>query len=155
MCLGNICRSPLAEGVFRKKVTSAGMGDRFEVDSAGTGAWHIGNPPDSRMTDTALSRNVDIRHQKARQLVTEDFQRFDHVFVMDKNNLNDVLALDVEDEHSGRVRLFREFDPEPGDFQVPDPYYGGARGFEEVFDIVDRTADLLLHRLWEAFGSDA
>lgn len=153
VCLGNICRSPLAEGVFRQMVHSSGLTENFEVDSAGTGAWHVGNPPDTRMTKTALARGVDIRQQQARQFVAEDFERFDHIFVMDKSNLQDVLALDVEDAYSGRVRLFREFDSEPGDYQVPDPYFGGPQGFEAVYDIVDRTSRLLLHRLWEEFGS--
>lgn len=152
VCLGNICRSPLAEGVFRHKLHSSGLTERFEVDSAGTGAWHVGNPPDTRMTKTALARGVDIRSQKARQFVAEDFEHFDHIFVMDKSNLHDVLALDVDDVFSGRVRLFREFDTEPDDYQVPDPYYGGPQGFEAVYDIVDRTSRLLLHRLWEEFG---
>lgn len=105
------------------------------------------------MSETALANGVDIRSQRATQFVQEDLDRFDHIFVMDKNNLEDVLALDRSGKFSSRVRLFREFDPEPGDFQVPDPYYGGPEGFENVFAIVDRTADLLLHRLWEEFGA--
>ncbi len=152
VCLGNICRSPLAEGVFRHKVVSSGMDAHFVIASAGTGGWHVGHPPDPRMTETALAKGVDIRSQRARQFVREDLDRFDHIFVMDKNNLEDVLSLDRNGEFSSRVRLFREFDPEPGDFQVPDPYYGGPEGFENVFAIVNRTADLLLHRLWEEFG---
>lgn len=122
------------------------------IASAGTGGWHVGHPPDPRMTETALANGVDIRSQRARQFMPEDLSLFDHIFVMDKSNLEDVLALDPDGTLSSRVRLFREFDPEPGDFQVPDPYYGGTKGFEDVFAIVDRTADLLLHRLWEEFG---
>jgi protein-tyrosine phosphatase len=152
VCLGNICRSPLAEGVFRHKLAASGLESRFDVASAGTGHWHVGHPPDSRMAETALAKGVDIRSQRARQFVHEDLGRFEHIFVMDKNNLEDVLALDRTGDFSGRVRLFREFDPEPGDYQVPDPYYGGAQGFENVFAIVDRTVDVLLRRLWEEYG---
>lgn len=147
VCLGNICRSPLAEGVFRNQVTAAGLASRFHIDSAGTGAWHAGEFPDSRMTATALKMGVDIRDQKARQFVKEDFERFDHIFVMDKSNLSDVLYLDADNAFGAKVRLFREFDPEPGDYQVPDPYFGGEKGFLDVFQIVERTSNIILHQL--------
>ncbi|MEM6286462.1 MAG: low molecular weight protein-tyrosine-phosphatase [Bacteroidota bacterium] len=150
VCLGNICRSPLAEGLFQKKVSEAGLAGDVEVDSAGTGGWHVGAPPDRRMTATASGHGVDLSRLQARQLERADLDDFDHVFVMDKSNLHDTLALDPDGDHGTRVRLFREFDPEPGDYQVPDPYYGGADGFERVYAIVDRTTDAILDRLSSA-----
>ena len=156
VCLGNICRSPVAEGVFQQKVTAAGLDADVLVDSAGTGGWHAGAPPDRRMTETAARHGVDLSRLKARQLQRDDLTEFDHVFVMDKQNLHDTLFLDPDGDHGTRVRLFREFDPDPGDYQVPDPYYGGADGFEAVFQMVDRTTDALLHRLNHAhdLGAD-
>ena len=151
VCLGNICRSPLAEGLFQQKVNRAGLAGEIEVDSAGTGGWHVGAPPDRRMTATAAKHGTDLSRLKARQLVRADLDDFDHVFVMDKSNLHDTLYLDPEGDHSTRVRLFREFDPEPGDFQVPDPYYGGDAGFEHVYAIADRTTDAILERLREIY----
>ena len=155
VCLGNICRSPVAEGVFQHKVNAAGLDGDVLVDSAGTGGWHAGAPPDRRMTETAARHGIDLSRLQARQLRRDDLAEFDHVFVMDKQNLHDTLFLDPDGDHGTRVRLFREFDPEPGDYQVPDPYYGGADGFEAVFQMVDRTTDALLHRLVHAHGLDA
>jgi protein-tyrosine phosphatase len=149
--MGNICRSPLAEGLFRKAVAERGLSDLIDIDSAGTGSWHVGEPPDRRMQETALKHGVDLSGQSARQFESEDLAIFDHIFVMDRDNLNDVLYLDREERFGGKVRLFREFDPEPDDFQVPDPYYGGDRGFDNVYAIVKRTADVLLDRLVEEF----
>jgi protein-tyrosine phosphatase len=147
VCLGNICRSPLAKVVFRDKVQDAGLEDHFEIVSSGTGNWHVGEQADDRMRKTAKRKGLSLEEHRASQFQAEDLARFDHIFVMDKSNLNDVLTLDENDEYGGKVRLFREFDPEPGDYQVPDPYHGGREGFENVYDIVDRTADMLLHRL--------
>ena len=152
VCLGNICRSPLAEGLFQQKVIDAGLADRVEVDSAGTGNWHVGAPPDRRMAATAAAKGTDLSRLRARQLARADLDDYDHVFVMDKQNLHDTLALDPDGDHGTRVRLFREFDPEPGDYQVPDPYYGGDEGFERVFAIADRTTDAILDRLRDIYG---
>ena len=152
VCLGNICRSPLAEGVFRMKVQEAGLGDRFEIDSAGTGQWHVGQRADARMRSTARRRGVDLDDLRARQMDRDDLHHFDHVFAMDRSNLHDTLYLDPDGDHSTRVRLFREFDPDPDDYQVPDPYYGGHGGFDHVFDIVDRTAEVILERFREIYG---
>ena len=152
VCLGNICRSPLAEGLFQQKVDAAGLSDRVVADSAGTGGWHVGAPPDRRMTATAARRGTDLSRLQARQLSRHDLDASDHVFVMDKDNLHDALALDPDGDHGTRVRLFREFDPEPGDYQVPDPYYGGPEGFDRVFDIADRTTDAILARLREVYA---
>ena len=147
VCLGNICRSPVAEGVFRQKVREAGLESFIEMDSAGTGAWHVGNPPDRRMTATARSRGVDISLQRARQFVDTDLADFDHILAMDRSNLHDILYLDTGGDFGQRVTLFRQWDPEPENYEVPDPYYGGEEGFETVFEIVDRTAEALLHGL--------
>jgi protein-tyrosine phosphatase len=147
VCLGNICRSPVAEGVFRQKVRDAGLDDFIEIDSAGTGAWHVGNPPDRRMTATAKHHGVDLLGQRARQFVDTDLADFDHILPMDKSNLHDILYLDEGNDFGQRVTLFRQWDPEPGTYDVPDPYYGGDAGFEEVYSIVDRTTDALLKGL--------
>jgi protein-tyrosine phosphatase len=149
VCLGNICRSPLAEGVFRHHVREAGLDGVIEIDSAGTGSWHVGSPPDERMQRTALRFGISLQDQKARQFLDRDLESYDQILVMDKDNLNDVLFLDRKDTFGHKVRLFREFDPEPGDYQVPDPYYGGERGFEEVYEMVDRASKALLNRLVE------
>lgn len=152
VCLGNICRSPLAEGVFRDMVEKAGFADAFEIDSAGTGAWHVGEMPDPRMRATAKRYGIDISSQRGRQLQRLDLSEFDHVFVMDKTNLHDALSLDPDGDHGTRVRLFREFDPEPGGYQVPDPYTGGQEGFEKVYTIVERTSRAILDRFREIYS---
>lgn len=146
VCLGNICRSPLAEGVFAEKVRLAGLADRFEIDSAGTGSWHAGEPADRRMRETARGHGVALT-SRARQFGYADFETFDHILVMDRSNLHDVLFLDRKERFSDRVQLFRQYDPDPEDYQVPDPYYGGDAGFERVYAIVDRTCDALLSAL--------
>lgn len=151
VCLGNICRSPLAKAVFRDKVEAAGLADHFEIVSSGTSNYHIGDPADRRMRETAQRNGHSLEDHEASQFSKEDLERFDHIFVMDKSNLNDVLHLDEDDEHGGKVRLFREFDPQPDDYQVPDPYHGGRKGFENVYDIVERTADMLLHQLADEY----
>lgn len=157
VCLGNICRSPLAEALFQQKVTAAGLEARFEIDSVGTGGWHVGVPPDARMTATAARYDVDLSRLRGRQLTAADLGYYDHVFAMDRDNLHDTLALDPDGDHGTRVRLFREFDPEagasgPDSHAVPDPYYGGAEGFETVYAIADRTSDAILDRLRAAYG---
>jgi protein-tyrosine phosphatase len=146
VCLGNICRSPLAEGLFRKAVDEAGLSDRFEIASAGTGPWHVGEAPDRRMRDTARRRGVSLDDLRGRQVKAPDLAYYDLVLAMDREVLHDTLYLDPTGDHSSRVRLFREFDPEPGDYQVPDPYYGGPQGFDEVYEMVERTAKALLER---------
>ena len=151
VCLGNICRSPLAEAVFRDKVEQAGLASHFEIASSGTGDYHVGDCADRRMQETATAHGVSLDDHSASQFGTDDLADYDHIFVMDKSNLHDVLYLDEEEAHNGKVRLFREFDPEPGDFQVPDPYYGGQDGFENVYQIVERTAEQLLDRLIEEY----
>jgi protein-tyrosine phosphatase len=147
VCLGNICRSPLAEAVFRDKVEQAGLSSAFHIESSGTGDWHVGGSADDRMRQTARRHGLSLADHTASQFQPEDLERADHIFVMDKSNLSDVLYYDEDDDHNGKVRLFREFDPQPENYQVPDPYYGERDGFETVYAIVDRTADNLLEQL--------
>ena len=149
VCLGNICRSPLAEYVFKQHVRDAGLEDDFEVQSSGTGNWHVGQQADARMRRKASEYGLSLDAHRAQQFDLAHLDEFDHVFVMDKHNLHDVLYLDREERFANKVRLFREFDPSPDDYQVPDPYHGGAKGFENVYQIVDRTVARLLERLVE------
>lgn len=143
VCLGNICRSPLAEGVFRHLVDRAGLADRFEIDSAGTSGYHIGDPPDPRTTRVAEARGVPLT-SRARQIGRADLDAFDYVIVMDAENLSAVRRLATQS--AAEVRMLREFDPEAEELDVPDPYFGGERGFETVHDIVEAgCAGLLQH----------
>lgn len=131
VCLGNICRSPTTEAAIREAAERAGL--EVEVDSAGTGAWHVGNPPDERMTAAAFDDGLTLRGA-ARQVTTDDFAAFDLILAMDRSNLRDLLALAPDDGSRAKVRLFRDFAGEP-DQDVPDPYYGGSAGFREVVAI--------------------
>ena len=152
VCLGNICRSPVAEGVFRQKVQDVNLQSMIEIDSAGTGAWHVGNPPDHRMSATAKRHGVDLTGQRARQFVRTDLSDYDYVLAMDASNRRDILRQDDGQGLEARVSLFREWDPDPGDYDVPDPYYGGTDGFEDVYAIVCRTTDALLRDLIARHG---
>lgn len=145
VCLGNICRSPAAEGVFRHLVAQAGLTDRFTIDSAGTGAWHVGEPADARMRAAAERRGI-VLTSVARRVMAGDYQRFDYIFAMDATNLEALLAR-APARHAASIRLFRDFDPDAPGQDVPDPYYGDAGGFDEVLDIVTRTGRVLLDRL--------
>lgn len=147
VCLGNICRSPLAEGVFRHRAEEAGLGDRFEIDSAGTGGWHVGNPPDPRSAAVAETNGVSLAGQAARRVAPDDFDRFDWIVAMDRANARDLEAIGGSRAGRARIVLLRDFDPEPGDGEVPDPYYGGPGGFDEVFAMVDRSCAALLDHL--------
>jgi protein-tyrosine phosphatase len=146
VCMGNICRSPTAEGVMRRLVEEAGLADRVELDSAGTGTWHIGNPPDARATDAARRRGVALGGT-ARQVLPDDFERFDLLIAMDRRNARELLALAPDDEAAEKVRLLREFDPAADDLDVPDPYYGGDDGFETVLDMVEAACRGLLDEI--------
>ncbi len=139
VCLGNICRSPAAEAAIVEAASEAGVD--IEVDSAGTGAYHVGEPPDERMRRAAALAGLSVSG-RARQFEPGDFDRFDLIVVMDRHNLRDVLAQASDEEAAGRVQLFRAFDPEaePDDLDVPDPYYGGTDGFRHVVDMVRRAA---------------
>lgn len=139
VCMGNICRSPTAQGAFEHLVSEAGLDERIVVDSAGTHAYHVGEPPDRRSQQTALARGVDLSRQRARQVASPDFADFDYVLAMDRQNLSALLRMCPAD-HRHKVRLFLEFAAELGEEEVPDPYYGGPRGFEHVFDLVEAAA---------------
>ncbi len=147
ICLGNICRSPLAEALFRHHVTEMGLADKFEIVSSGTASYHVGEGADARTRDEAKRRGVSLDSHRARQFSRADFTRYDHLFVMDKDNLLDVLALDENDTHGYKVRLLRELDDEPDDYKVPDPYFGGPDGFARVHEIVDRSTRRLAEKL--------
>lgn len=146
VCTGNICRSPTAEGMFRDLVAQAGLAGTIEVDSAGLGDWHVGQPPDSRAIAAARRRSIDLSSQRARQIATRDFDRFDFILAMDRGHLRDLTAMCPRDK-ADRVRLFLGFAPPAPSRDVPDPYYGGADGFEEVLDLVDLGARGLLDHI--------
>ena len=148
VCLGNICRSPTAEGVMRHVVAEAGMQDEVELDSAGTGSWHVGSAPDERASAAAGARGVTLAGA-ARQVRPQDFEDFDLILAMDAANLRDLRAL-AGGEDDGKIRLLREFDPATagsGDLDVPDPYYGAPGGFEEVLDLVEAACRGLLEEI--------
>jgi protein-tyrosine phosphatase len=135
VCLGNICRSPTAEGVMRHLVAQAGRVEGFEIASAGTAAYHEGERPDRRSLATARARGVELPG-RARQFRREDFERFDHVLAMDRENYRELLRLAPDEAARAKVALLRSFDPEaPAEADVPDPYYGGTDGFDLVFEI--------------------
>lgn len=146
VCLGNICRSPLAHAVFDAKIKERGLEGRFETESSGTCSYHVGERSDGRMRKTASKRGVVIDH-RARHFTASDFKEWDLILTMDSSNKRDVLSLSSSPEEAARVKMFREWDPVKGSLDVPDPYYGGAEGFEEVFDIVERTCDNLIDDL--------
>jgi protein-tyrosine phosphatase len=147
VCMGNICRSPTAEGVMRRLLEDAGLGDRVEVESAGTGGWHVGEPPDERATLAARRRGITLSGA-AQQVRPADFRRFDLLIALDRANLRELLALAPDEEAAEKVRLLREFDPRAnGDLDVPDPYYGGDRGFETVLDMVEAACRGLIDEL--------
>lgn len=145
VCLGNICRSPMAEGTFRALMAEAGLGDAIDIDSAGTGSWHVGQPPDPRAQETAARRGIDISAQRARQVTLNDFATFDYVLAMDRDNLGNLMRAAPRDAHD-RIGLFLRFASTPALEDVPDPYYGGPDGFDHVFDLVhDASGGLLRH----------
>jgi protein-tyrosine phosphatase len=139
VCLGNICRSPLAEGVLQHKIELAGLD--WVVDSAGTGGWHIGKPPDPRSIAVAATHGIDISQQQARQFQQSDFDAFDHILVMDTSNLTHVLNLAPQKSDWSKVRLILDLERTGKQQEVPDPYYGGPEGFEKVFKRLDAAAD--------------
>jgi protein-tyrosine phosphatase len=145
VCMGNICRSPAAEGVMRRKIAEAGLAARIQVDSAGTGGWHAGNRADQRMRSAAAARGYDLT-SIARQVCPQDFTDFDVVLIMDEQNQRDLRVFDPHGRHAAKVRFFCEFCTEHEATEVPDPYYGGAEGFDQVLNLLeDGCANLLLH----------
>ena len=145
VCMGNICRSPTAQGVFERLVQSEGVAKHLVIDSAGTHAYHVGNPPDKRSQAAAKGRGLDLSGQRARQVTAADIEEFDYVLVMDHTNLYDLQDL-VTESGRERVHLFMKFAERWDVDEVPDPYYGGNSGFERVLDMVeDAAAGLLMH----------
>lgn len=152
VCLGNICRSPLAEGVFRHVVAEAGLADHFELDSAGTSDYHIGSSPDPRTVAVARRRGVPVEHA-ARQVGPDDLHRFDYVVVMDEANFSKVRRLAERARPDAEILMLRDFDPEAdGAREIPDPYFGGPSGFEEVHDMIERASRALLAHLRQERG---
>ena len=145
VCMGNICRSPTAEGVFRHHAESAGLGERLLIDSAGTHAYHVGEPADRRARAAAERRGISLEGIAARRVVADDFERFDFILAMDEDNLAR-LQSESPEEHQHKVRLVLEF-ADVHETEVPDPYYGGAAGFERVLDLVEEASRGLLETL--------
>jgi protein-tyrosine phosphatase len=146
VCMGNICRSPTAEGVFAKLVYDAGLVDVIEIDSAGTHAYHVGEPPDARAQRSALHRGIDISLLRARRARSEDFEYFDYVLAMDEDNYQHLLQI-CPVEHQEKLQLFLDYAPHLEYREVPDPYYGGAKGFDTVLDMVEHAANGLLQHI--------
>lgn len=143
VCLGNICRSPLAEGILKSKVDSL----KVQVDSAGTGHWHVGQAPDVRSIAVAQKNGLDISKQQGRQFKAADFDAYDYIFVMDKSNEENVLALAETDEQRTKVSMILETIFPNENVDVPDPYYGGDTGFDNVYKMLDEACDIIAKKL--------
>lgn len=146
ICTGNICRSPTAEGIFVKMVKDAGLSDRIVVDSAGTHGYHIGEPPDLRTQEAAARRGYDLSRLRARKFQREDFQRFDLVLAMDRDN-HGILARIAQPSAGHRLRMMMEYASQFQEIEVPDPYYGGPDGFDRVLDMIEDAAQGLLEAI--------
>lgn len=143
VCMGNICRSPTAEGVFTHLVQQADLQEKIAIDSAGTHAYHIGEPPDLRSQQAAKIRGIDISHLRARRVTKEDFNTFDYILAMDKSNYADLQQICPKGKEH-KLSMFLEFAPDLNVKEVPDPYYGGGQGFEHVLDLVEAASQGLL-----------
>ncbi|MDA0701481.1 MAG: low molecular weight protein-tyrosine-phosphatase [Flavobacteriaceae bacterium] len=143
VCLGNICRSPLAEGILKSKLNT----QQFYVTSAGTGPWHVGNAPDPRSIEIAQRHNLDITDQRGRQFSAYDFEEFDHIYVMDKSNFQDVVRLAHTDLEKAKVSLLLDVLFPNENVDVPDPYYGGKDGFSAVYDLIDQACERIAEDL--------
>jgi len=152
VCLGNICRSPTAHGVFEQLVASQGLQNSISVDSCGTGDWHIGHSPDARASVEALRRGYDLGHLRARQVSSEDFYQFDYILAMDAQNLNDLRSM-CPAGFGGHLGLFLDYAPGTAIREVPDPYYGGDEGFSQVLDLVESASEGLLQEICRAAPS--
>ncbi len=146
VCMGNICRSPTAQGVFQALVNDAGLSDHVHIDSAGTHAYHEGKPPDLRAQETARRRGLDLSDLRARAATDLDLEQFDYVLVMDQDNFHDLLSI-CPPEHERKIHLLMDFAAGLRVREVPDPYYGGPSGFEQVFDMVEAAAAGLLEHI--------
>jgi protein-tyrosine phosphatase len=143
VCMGNICRSPTAEGVFRHLVEARNLQDKIFIDSAGTHAYHVGEKPDPRSRSAAMDRGIDLSSQRARKVLQEDFERFDYVLAMDRSNYSDLQSLALPKQRD-KLHLFMNFASAWDETEVPDPYYGGSHGFERVLDMVGDASQGLL-----------
>lgn len=143
VCLGNICRSPLAEGILQSKVDSS----QVSVDSAGTAAYHVGELPDARSIEVARKYRIDLTTQRARKFKVEDFDRFDEIFVMDDSNCQNVLLKARNEEDKAKVKMILNESHPNENMSVPDPYYGGSQGFENVYEMLDKACDAVAKRL--------
>lgn len=155
VCLGNICRSPMAAAVLESRLDKAGLADRVTVDSAGTGSWHIDEPADPRALGALRERGYDGTAHRARQFIAEWFEDYDLVLAMDRDNFADLRRLAPDDKAREKIQLMRSYDPSAkatGELDVPDPYYGGADGFAHVLNQVERAADGLVDALQEELG---
>ena len=148
VCLGNICRSPAAEGIFKQKIKDRELENLFVVDSAGTGGWHVGNLADRRMREAALSRGIELT-SRSRKIDHNDLYEFDHILVMDKDNLNAVKSLIKDNTYpiNSKIKLILSYSKKSQLDEVPDPYYGGQNGFENVLDLLDDAIDELIDSL--------
>tara|TARA_B100000530_G_scaffold258658_1_gene171995 strand:- start:395 stop:868 length:474 start_codon:yes stop_codon:yes gene_type:complete len=148
VCLGNICRSPAAEGIFKQKIKDRDLENLFVVDSAGTGGWHVGNLADRRMREAALSRGIELT-SRSRKIDHNDLYEFDHILVMDKDNLNAVKSLIKDNTYpiNSKIKLILSYSKKSQLDEVPDPYYGGQNGFENVLDLLDDAIDELIDSL--------
>ena len=148
VCLGNICRSPAAEGIFKQKIKDRDLENLFVVDSAGTGGWHVGNLADRRMREAALSRGIELT-SRSRKIDHNDLYEFDHILVMDKDNLNAVKSLIKDNTYpiNSKIKLILSYSKKSQLDEVPDPYYGGQNGFEKVLDLLDNAIDELINSL--------
>ena len=154
VCMGNICRSPTAEAVLRARAERAGLGSVLRIDSAGTGDWHVGEPPDRRTILAAQRRGYDLAPLRARQVEPPDFERFQWILAMDRANLRTLSAMRPP-EYPGHLGLFLELAPHLDVREVPDPYYGGPDGFEKVLDVIEQASDSLLAHLRRRLRLDA
>ena len=146
VCMGNICRSPTAEGVLRHRLREQGLTERIITDSAGTHDYHIGKPPDPRAQEAARRRGYDISDLRARQVERADFELFDRILAMDEGNLG-ILRADCPRQHTGKLELFLDYARERSEREVPDPYFGGSRGFEYVLDLIEEASEGLIASL--------
>ncbi len=149
VCLGNICRSPTAHGVFQGMVDNSGFAEVIEVDSAGTGDWHIGHSPDRRTAQVAATKGYDLSQLRARLVSGDDFQHFDYIIAMDRANLSDLKAMQPSN-FAGHLALFLDFTSQSTHSEVPDPYYGGEDGFELVFNLVEEASRGLLRHIQDS-----
>lgn len=151
VCMGNICRSPTAEGVFRQLLRDAGLEGAVETDSAGTHGYHVGRPPDPRAQEAARKRGIVMDDLRARQVALSDYEYFDYLLAMDRGN-EEILLAEAPEAHRDKVRMFLNFAAEAPEDEVPDPYYGGDKGFERVLDLIEQASAGFLDHLRRTHG---